>query len=61
MVKLEMLQNNQREVCLQGDFKMNEIMVDIRIAYTIIGVLSLVPLYLLGEIIILLYKIMFDK
>lgn len=40
---------------------MNEIMIDIRLAYTIIGVLSLVPLYLLGKIIILLYKIMFDK
>ena len=53
--------NHKREVCLQGDFKMNEIMIDIRIAYTIIGVLSLVPLYLLGKIIILLYKIMFDK
>ena len=40
---------------------MNEIMIDIRIAYTIIGVLSLVPLYILKKIIILLYKIMFDK
>lgn len=40
---------------------MADIMIDIRIAYTILGVLSLVPLYLLGKIIHMLYKIMFDK
>ena len=40
---------------------MDEIIINVRIAYAIIGVLLLVLFYLGVKIIILLYKIMFDK